>query len=170
MEFLPSRVEAEVGTPLVLPLQVLGYIQGEKPPPDPLPFPDCRHLKIKIFFSDSTIFNISDDRGKMEDFPEGACLVLIATAKVAGHTRVIATYESKNFKMEAVVTIAAYKPLVSVDPEVVAVVTMGASKLFVFEGGPAPWILDRSRFYKNGECIVQINQTKVFIKTSIRGV
>ena len=151
MEFLSSPVEAEVGTPLVLPLQVLGYIQGENAPADPLPFPDCRHLKIKISFSDSAIFNISNDRGKMEDFPEGACLVLTATAKDAGHTRVIATYESEDIKMEAVVTIAAYKPLVPVDPEVIAVVALGASKLFVFEGGPSPWILDRSKFYKNGE-------------------
>jgi nuclear pore complex protein Nup210 len=50
--------------------------------------------------------------------------------------------------MEAVVTIAAYPPLVAVEPEDgIGIVTLGAYKEYVFEGGPMPWILDRSKFY-----------------------
>lgn len=154
MTFLPSRVEAVVGSPLALPLQVLGYITGDNAPADPLPFLDCRHLRIKLVMADSSIFNISEDRGQLENFPEGACLVLTAIAQSPGHTRVVATYKEGGISMEAVVTIAAYKPLVPVDPEVVAVVALGASKLFVFEGGPAPWVLDRSKFYKNSKYLV----------------
>ena len=37
--------------------------------------------------------------------------------------------------------------LVPVNPEVIAVVTLGSAKDFVFEGGPSPWILDRSKYY-----------------------
>ena len=153
MTFLPSPVEAVVGSSLSLPLQVMGYIRGEIPPTEPHPFPDCRHLRVKLILSDSSIFNVSNDRGQVEDFPEGACLILTATAIAPGHARVVVSYDGGEFPMEAVVTIAAYKPLVPIDPEVIAVVTLGASKLFVFEGGPAPWILDRSRFYKNSRCI-----------------
>ena len=37
------------------------------------------------------------------------------------------------------------------DPPEVAIVTLGSSKTFVFEGGPAPWILDPVHFYENLE-------------------
>ena len=76
---------------------------------------------------------------------------LKATAIRPGHTRVTLTYKHRNIFLEDVVTIAAYLPLVPVDPEVVAVVTLGSSKDFVFEGGPAPWVLDRSRYLQKCE-------------------
>lgn len=148
MAFLPSPVEAMVGHNLSLPLQVMGYIGDDEANSDPLPFPDCRQLHIRISLSDPSIFNISDDRGE-EGLPEGACLVLMATAVAPGHTQVIVTYTGGGVSMETVVTIAGYLPLVPVDPEIIAVVTLGASKLFIFEGGPSPWILDRSKFFKN---------------------
>ena len=146
MAFLTSPVEAMVGHTLFLPLQVTGFVHGDSS--DPLPFSDCRQLQISVYLSDPAIFNISDDRGGGEEgLPEGACLVLTATAIAPGHTQVIVRY--RGILNEAVITIAGYPPLVVVDPESVAVVTLGSSKLFVFEGGPLPWVLDRSKFFKN---------------------
>ena len=78
----------------------------------------------------------------------GACSTLTAVARQPGHTRILVSYTHKDILLEATVTIAAYPPLVAVDPETIAVVTLGSSKNFVFEGGPAPWILDRSKFYE----------------------
>lgn len=146
MNFLPAEVEAEVGTMLQLPLQVLSYADSAL-----LPFSDCRGLSVDISASDPTIFNISQDRGELDAIPEGACLVLTALALNPGHTKVTVRYNTLNSYMEGMVTIAAYLPLVPSDPETVAVVTLGSSKLFVFEGGPLPWILDVSKFYKECE-------------------
>ena len=146
MTFLPSPVEAVVGHTLYLPLQVVGFIGGDES--DSLAFPDCRKIRINISLSDPSIFNISNDReGEAESLPEGACLVLVAMAIAPGHTQVVVSYEG--IAMEAVVTIAGYLLLAPINPEHIAIVTLGASKLFVFEGGPSPWILDRSKFFKN---------------------
>ena len=38
-----------------------------------------------------------------------------------------------------------------IDPLEVAVVTPAAMKEVVFEGGPAPWVLDSSRYYRSGK-------------------
>ena len=37
------------------------------------------------------------------------------------------------------------------DPPEIAVVTLGSSKTFVFEGGPAPWVRDPIHFYEKLE-------------------
>lgn len=146
MAFLPAYVEVKIGRTLSLPLQILGYVDKDKS--ELLPFPDCRQLNIAITLSEPSIFNVSIERGDIAAVPEGACLVLSALALSPGFTRVTASYTyGRSVHMEAVVTIATYPPLVAVDPERVAVVTLGAYKDFVFEGGPLPWILDRSKFY-----------------------
>ena len=75
---------------------------------------------------------------------------LRAVATKAGNSRVTVTFKYKDTTLSASVTIAAYNPLISVEPEFIAVLTLGSSKNFVFEGGPAPWVLDRSRYYE--EC------------------
>ena len=153
MKFLPSPVEAIIGHTLSLPLQVMGYVDQDES--ELVTFQDCRRLNLDLAFSDSSIFNISKDRGNTSVIPEGACLVFTALAVNPGHTRLIIsyTYEQSIF-METIITIAAYPPLVPIDPETVAVVTLGSSKRFIFEGGPLPWILDRSKFFKNGACLI----------------
>lgn len=37
----------------------------------------------------------------------------------------------------------------AVDPVSVALVTLGSSKHMLFEGGPKPWILEPSKFFRN---------------------
>ena len=35
------------------------------------------------------------------------------------------------------------------DPEAVAVLSLGSSKIVTFTGGPSPWILDKTGYYEN---------------------
>lgn len=37
----------------------------------------------------------------------------------------------------------------AMDPSSVAVVTLGSSKEMLFEGGPRPWVLEPSKFFRN---------------------
>ncbi len=53
MDFLPSRVEAEIGTTLELPLAVFGYLPGGT---GRFMFADCRHLHFTIQIIDRSIF------------------------------------------------------------------------------------------------------------------
>ena len=148
MTFLPSKVEAVIGHTLYLPLQVSGYtfsVDSPKTKGHLLPFSDCRKMKVSYSSSEISIFNISIS----PDLPTtaGACLMLKAVAAKAGHTRLTLTYRHDDIHLEGSITISAYPPLIPVNPEVIAVVTLGSSKDFVFEGGPSPWILDRSKYY-----------------------
>ena len=59
MAFLASRVEAEVGTRLLLPVQIKGFFDDASH--ESLPFPDCRQLKLGVALSDASIFNVSSD-------------------------------------------------------------------------------------------------------------
>lgn len=148
MAFLPSKVEAVLGQTLHLPLQVKGYAFSENSPKVKttlLPFHDCRKLKVSLTSSENSIFNVSISPNVSTT--AGACMMVDAFASKTGHTRVMLTYGHEDIHIEASVTIAAYPDLVPVNPEVIAVVTLGSAKDFVFEGGPSPWILDRSKYY-----------------------
>ncbi len=82
----------------------------------------------------------------LSSLPEGACTFIKLHALKPGHTKLTVSYTHGSTHLETFVTIASYPPLRPVDPEAVAVVTLGASKTVVFEGGPAAWVLDPSRY------------------------
>lgn len=157
MTFLPSRVEALVGTTLTLPLQIKGHAGPATPSnTDNLqPFHDCSKLTLNVQSSDQSVFNVtSHDGSSLQLRYDGACTSLKATATTPGHTTITVTYNHRGVFLQAVVTIAAYPPLRLVDPEIIAVVTLGSSKNFVFKGGPAPWVQDQSKFVEKCESII----------------
>ena len=61
MLFLPSRVEAAVGTTLSLPLQVRGAVAMDNGEHSLEPFSDCRRMSLSITSSEISVFNISVD-------------------------------------------------------------------------------------------------------------
>ena len=61
MLFLPSRVEAEIGTTLSLPLQVRGAITDSNGDHVLESFSDCRRMSLSIVSSEPSIFNITVD-------------------------------------------------------------------------------------------------------------
>lgn len=84
----------------------------------------------------------------LSSIPTGACTLINATSLKPGHTKLTATYTHGSLVLEASVTIATYPVLRPIDPEEVAVVTLGSSKTVLFEGGPSPWVLDPSQYYR----------------------
>ncbi len=76
-----------------------------------------------------------------------------------GHTKLTVSYDHGSIHLEAAITIASYPSLRPLDPETVAVVTLGSSKTVVFEGGPAAWVLDPSQFNRTCKNIQNILST-----------
>ncbi|XP_021565485.1 nuclear pore membrane glycoprotein 210 [Carlito syrichta] len=70
-------------------------------------------------------------------------------AKAQGSTTLLVSYRHSHVSLSARITIAAYLPLKTVDPSSVALVTLGSSKEMLFEGGPRPWVLEPSKFFRN---------------------
>ena len=201
MMFLPSRVEAAVGTTLSLPLQVRGTITLGNGEQLLEPFSDCRRMSLSIVSSETSVFNVTMDTeagtvqirascppeaAQMKDasfgvlccsylysilhvyaqhrthaftlisifppdpasLPRNACLSLTALAVLPGHTKLTVQYTHSDIQLETSVIIASYLPLSPIHPPDIAVLTLGASYDFLFEGGPAPWVLDKSKYYQ----------------------
>ena len=87
----------------------------------------------------------------LSELAEEVCGAIKPVALLPGSTELTAT--SAPFSLHASIQISAFPPLVAVDPEAVAVVTIGSSKTVVFEGGPGPWILDTLYFTKSCESL-----------------
>ncbi|XP_052692934.1 nuclear pore membrane glycoprotein 210-like [Crassostrea angulata] len=141
MKFVPRQVEAEVGTELEMPLAVYGRVQGKL-----VPFNDCHRMKVNFTFSDPTAFQFN--RVSLM-IPEDGCCSVRFTAVQRGHTTVTASYTSRGKELSASVTIAAYDPLMPVDPEKEAVLAVGSRKELVFRGGPQPWVIDSLKYFQD---------------------
>ncbi|XP_059163994.1 nuclear pore membrane glycoprotein 210-like [Physella acuta] len=145
INFPLSRVEAAVGTTLILPINVFALIDKNLHS-----FTDCHQLPLTISYSDSSIFeHVARDEKLPFELPEDGCTSLTFLAKKQGYTEVTVTYQIKSLILQASVTIAAYHPLKAIDPEIETIVALGSSKEVLFTGGPQPWVLDSSKFFQN---------------------
>eukprot|EP00058_Branchiostoma_floridae_P022277 XP_002607767.1 hypothetical protein BRAFLDRAFT_82784 [Branchiostoma floridae] len=145
IQFLPSPVEAEIGTTLDLPLALFADLSQN--PRVLHHYDDCRLLKMEFKFSDKAVFQLVEGATAVESPVNTSCRAVQVKALTQGHTQLTASYRHASVNLQATVTIAAYNPLKPVDPEDIAVVAIGSSKDVVFQGGPLPWVLDTSKYH-----------------------
>ena len=103
------------------------------------------YLLLLVIFYYWLSFIIFSSTG-LESIPEGACTFVKVFALKPGHTKLTVLYDHGSIHLETSITIASYPSLRPVDPETIAVVTLGSSKTVVFEGGPSAWVLDPSQY------------------------
>uniref|UniRef100_A0A8C2CM22 Nucleoporin 210 n=1 Tax=Cyprinus carpio TaxID=7962 RepID=A0A8C2CM22_CYPCA len=141
MEFSPCVVEARVGLDLDLPLRIFGQLAGER-----VTLSDCSHFDMQVDMESHGVFQLLQGR-----LPpgQGHCSGVRVKALTPGYTNLLVSYTHSNVHLSAKITIAAYPPLKPIDPVSVAVVTLGSSKDMTFEGGPQPWVLEPSKFFRN---------------------
>ncbi|XP_051517594.1 nuclear pore membrane glycoprotein 210-like [Myxocyprinus asiaticus] len=141
MEFSLCAVEARVGLNLDLPLQIFGQLSGER-----VTLSDCSHFHMQVDMESHGVFQLLDGRLAPG---QGHCSGVRVKALTPGYTNLLVSYTHSNVHLSAKITIAAYPPLKSIDPMSVAVVTLGSSKDMTFKGGPRPWVLEPSKFFRN---------------------
>ncbi|XP_002667606.3 nuclear pore membrane glycoprotein 210 [Danio rerio] len=141
MEFSPCAVEARVGLHLDLPLRIFGQLGDER-----VTLSDCSHFDMQVDMESTGVFQMLEGR-----LPPGQshCSGIRVKALIPGYTTLLVSYTHSNVHLSAKITIAAYPPLKPIDPVSVAVVTLGSSKDMTFEGGPRPWVLEPSKFFRN---------------------
>uniref|UniRef100_A0A673IW56 Nuclear pore membrane glycoprotein 210-like n=1 Tax=Sinocyclocheilus rhinocerous TaxID=307959 RepID=A0A673IW56_9TELE len=141
MEFSPCVVEARLGLSLDLPLRIFGQLAGER-----VTLSDCSHFDMQVDMESHGVFQLLEGR-----LPpgQGHCSGVRVQALTPGYTNLLVSYTHSNVHLSAKITIAAYPPLKPIDPMSVAVVTLGSSKDMTFEGGPRPWVLEPSKFFRN---------------------
>lgn len=145
MEFIPSVVEAQVGSPLTLPLAVASCISTDCQ--ELRVFTDCRSLPVTYTFSDPSIFKLVEDSTDYE-IALGSCLSVRLVALRAGFTSLTVTYQYLDILLKATVTVGSYLPLRVLDPVDIGVVSLCSTKNLMLEGGPLPWIIDTSGYYE----------------------
>ncbi|XP_034852350.1 nuclear pore membrane glycoprotein 210 [Mirounga leonina] len=144
MEFAPCQVEACVGQTLELPLRISGLIPGGAN--EVVTLSDCSHFDLVIEVENQGVFQPLP--GRLQPGSEH-CSGVKVRAEVQGYTTLLVSYRHGHIHLSARITIAAYLPLKPVDPSSVALVTLGSSKEMLFEGGPKPWVLEPSKFFRN---------------------
>ncbi|KAM6215538.1 nuclear pore membrane glycoprotein 210 [Rhynchocyon petersi] len=144
MEFAPCQVEAQVGQTLELPLRISGLIPGGTN--EVVTLSDCSHFDLVVEVENQGVFQPLP--GRLKPGSEH-CSGVQVHAETQGHTTLLVSYKHSHIHLSAKITIAAYLPLKAVDPSSVALVTLGSSKEMLFEGGPRPWVLEPSKFFRN---------------------
>ncbi|XP_078517577.1 nuclear pore membrane glycoprotein 210 [Lissotriton helveticus] len=144
MEFIPCQVEARVGQKLELPLRINGLMNGKES--EMVTLSDCSHFDLAVEVENPGVFQQLP--GRLKPGPD-FCSGVTVQAKAHGYTTVLVSYTHGHIRLNAKLTIAAYLPLKTVDPASVALVTLGSSKDMLFEGGPLPWVLEPSKFFRN---------------------
>ncbi|XP_052575710.1 nuclear pore membrane glycoprotein 210 [Peromyscus californicus insignis] len=144
MEFAPCQVEARVGHTLELPLTISGFMPGGAN--EVVTLSDCSHFDLVVEVENQGVFQPLP--GRLLPGPEH-CSGVMVRADAQGSTTLLVSYTHGHVHLGAKITLAAYLPLKAVDPSSVAVVTLGSSKEMLFEGGPRPWVLEPSKFFRN---------------------
>ncbi|XP_053774499.1 nuclear pore membrane glycoprotein 210 isoform X1 [Desmodus rotundus] len=144
MEFAPCHVEARVGQTLELPLRINGLMPGGAN--EVVTLSDCSHFYLEVEVENQGVFQVLP--GRLHPGPEH-CSGVRVRAEAQGYTALLVSYKHGHIHLSAQITIAAYLPLKAVDPSSVALVTLGSSKEMLFEGGPRPWVLEPSKFFRN---------------------
>uniref|UniRef100_A0A4W3IEP1 Nucleoporin 210 like n=1 Tax=Callorhinchus milii TaxID=7868 RepID=A0A4W3IEP1_CALMI len=138
IEFVPSRVEIEIGQVLDLPIMVYGLLETDNM--ETVPVNNCTLMNIEVEVDKQGVFRTL----------EGTICLIFSLCKLAttqGHTLLTASSGFMQIHFSSSITIAAYHRLRAIDPVSVAVVTLTSSKEMLFEGGPRPWVLEPSRFF-----------------------
>ncbi|XP_060036296.1 nuclear pore membrane glycoprotein 210 isoform X2 [Erinaceus europaeus] len=144
MEFAPCQVEARVGQTLELPLRISGLMPGAAG--ELVTLSDCSHFDLAVEVENHGVFQPLP--GWLAPGAEH-CSGVRVRAEAQGYTALLVSYRHGHVHLSARVTIAAHLPLQAVDPSSVALVTLGSSKEMLFEGGPRPWVLEPSKFFRN---------------------
>lgn len=144
MEFAPCQVEARVGQTLELPLRINGLVPGGAS--EVVTLSDCSHSDLTVEVENQGVFQPLP--GRLPPGPEH-CSGIRVRAEAQGHTTLLVSYTHGHVHLRAKITIAAHLPLKAVDPSSVALVTLGSSKEMLFQGGPRPWVLEPSKFFRN---------------------
>ncbi|XP_029593837.1 nuclear pore membrane glycoprotein 210 isoform X6 [Salmo trutta] len=155
VDVLTQRGDCRVGETITLPLAVWGVQeedqaqdppQGSSGPQTLLQVTDCSLINLHVTTSPQGVFSpLPGSVGPGSGFCGGLQLEAVGP----GHTLITITVEMEHYNITSMATLAAHSPLKALVSEVV--LSLGASCLIVFQGGPQPWPLVPARFHGDAQ-------------------
>ncbi|KAM4017480.1 nuclear pore membrane glycoprotein 210-like [Anomaloglossus baeobatrachus] len=140
LELLPSNADTQVGREINIPVVVYGQYQDAI-----FPFVNCSLFPLHISMDKGGIFSIQDDRCTFAP-PSCSCLKIFAQSPGHNVLKVSVTTDEGEYHNDAM--FSAYSPLKAVDPVHTSVLSLHSTKVMVFEGGPGPWVLEPTCFFR----------------------
>ncbi|XP_065558843.1 nuclear pore membrane glycoprotein 210-like [Artemia franciscana] len=111
-------------------------------------FSDCSKIPFEVDFSDRKAFVYNGDITHLS--LRYTCAQAMLSSTGVGFSKLTVSYSPGGAILKDIVTIATYRKLKPLDPvSGVTVLSLGASRTVVFEGGPLPWVTKPSgHFYR----------------------
>ncbi|KAK6725579.1 hypothetical protein RB195_004101 [Necator americanus] len=148
LTFGKTRKEAEVGSNLILNVQLMGLGTDGS-----IPFTDCRAADFVVRSSDNSIFKPVPDSPPSLPTVGTGCSTVALKAVSSGDAKITVSFA----RYEATIDVSAYPALNVVNNDLSLAV--GSSLNVRFEGGPRPWLHDSSNHYReaSGDKLVTTN-------------
>ncbi|PIO72522.1 hypothetical protein TELCIR_05552 [Teladorsagia circumcincta] len=148
LTFGDTRKEAEVGSDLVLNVQLMGSgLLGS------VPFTDCRAADFRVLSSDNGIFKPVPEAAPTLPVMGTGCSTVTLKAISSGDAKVTVSFG----KYEATIDVSAYNPLkVKTDDLALGLESSASIK---FEGGPRPWLLDSSAHFSEASSVQHVTSS-----------
>uniref|UniRef100_A0A158PBW9 BIG2 domain-containing protein n=1 Tax=Angiostrongylus cantonensis TaxID=6313 RepID=A0A158PBW9_ANGCA len=144
LTFGETRKEAEVGSDLIVNIQLMGASSHGL-----VPFTDCRAADFRVQSSDNDVFRPVTEYAPVLPSVGTGCSTVMLKAISSGDAKITVLFDH----YEAVLDLSSYPPLeVTRDNLALAV---GSSLSVAFEGGPRPWVTDISRHYRQAFAVVE---------------
>ncbi|KAJ6218542.1 hypothetical protein RDWZM_009699, partial [Blomia tropicalis] len=135
IEILPSIVETNIGGNVILPIAILGFLNGKDD--KKIYFDDCEQVPLEIEIVEKNRIRYQSEL-IMPGLGVNSCRSLSFECMASGNSRIWISYGTmKQIKTSAI--IGCYAPLKLVHPTNFAVLSLGSIIDIAFEGGPRPW-------------------------------
>ncbi|VDM58044.1 unnamed protein product [Angiostrongylus costaricensis] len=155
LTFGETRKEAEVGSDLIVNIQLMGASSHGL-----VPFTDCRAADFRVQSSDNDVFRpVAEYVPTLPSVGTG-CSTVMLKAISSGDAKITVSFDH----YEAVLDVSSYPPL---QVSLLLFVSLSVA----FEGGPRPWLTDISRHYRqddlfNVKCGLVDGTTVGFLNTA----
>ncbi|KAJ1356187.1 hypothetical protein KIN20_013852 [Parelaphostrongylus tenuis] len=137
LTFGETRKEAEVGSDLIVNVQLMGAFSDQL-----IPFTDCRAADFRVRSSDNGLFKPVPEYVPALPLVGTGCSTVMLKAVSSGDAKITVSFD----QYEAMLDVSSYPPIrVSGDDLALAV---GSSLSVAFEGGPRPWLADLPGHYR----------------------
>ncbi|CAD6186079.1 unnamed protein product [Caenorhabditis auriculariae] len=131
--------ETFVGSDLVLNIALFGHLPNGS---QQVAFHDCRNVPFRVEVGDASLLEHVDDAPSTIPTVGTGCGTVTLNGLASGDTRVVVSFD--HFK--ATIDVSVYEKLeLTTDDTAVAI---GSSHAIEILGGPRPWILESSNFYR----------------------
>lgn len=152
-----STIDGEIGSPIFLAVALFYSFETSTGIRKSALFTNCTGFPFEIDIHSGDFYYNSSSHAVT---PSDACTTLGIIGKVAGTTSVTVSYRAENQILQDSVTIAAYEPLRVLSPDTgKTVLSVGAQRYVVFEGGPSRSSKGHKVDIDSDKSVIAIEQT-----------